>query len=120
MQGFDLDAIVQQLSVALIPLLFAITLHEVAHGWVAKRCGDPTALFAGRLTLNPLKHIDPVGTVLVPGRATGPLVGGCLSSLVALLGTPYAIETEGRVLLLEDVAPRRLGVVPLADALPTS
>ncbi|WP_428096671.1 site-2 protease family protein [Candidatus Rariloculus sp.] len=66
MQSFDLAGIVQLLSVVIIPLLFAITLHEVAHGWVAKRCGDPTALFAGRLTLNPIKHLDPVGTVLVP------------------------------------------------------
>ncbi|MDE2234355.1 MAG: site-2 protease family protein [Gammaproteobacteria bacterium] len=48
------------------PVLFAITLHEVAHGWVARRFGDPTAQMLGRLTLNPLKHIDPVGTILVP------------------------------------------------------
>jgi Zn-dependent protease len=54
------------LSVLLIPGIFAITLHEVAHGWVAKRLGDPTAYMLGRLTLNPLKHIDPVGTVIVP------------------------------------------------------
>jgi Zn-dependent protease len=44
----------------------AIVLHECAHGWVAHRLGDPTAKFLGRLTLNPLKHIDPIGTVLVP------------------------------------------------------
>ena len=66
MQIPDLAGIAQLLSVILIPLLFAITLHEVAHGWVAKRCGDPTALFAGRLTLNPVKHIDPLGTLIVP------------------------------------------------------
>ena len=66
MQSSDLAGIVQLLSVVIIPLLFAITLHEVAHGWVAKRCGDPTALFAGRLTLNPIKHLDPFGTVIVP------------------------------------------------------
>ena len=48
-------------------MLFAITVHEVAHGWVALRFGDSTAKMAGRLTLNPLKHVDPVGTVLVPG-----------------------------------------------------
>lgn len=66
MPGVDTGAALQLLAVALIPLLFGITLHEVAHGWVAKRCGDPTALFAGRLTLNPVKHIDPVGTILVP------------------------------------------------------
>ncbi len=49
------------------PVLLAITLHEVAHGWVARYLGDPTAASLGRLSLNPMKHIDPVGTVLVPG-----------------------------------------------------
>ena len=48
-------------------LLPAVILHEYAHGWVAYRCGDRTAKLAGRLTLNPLKHIDPVGTVILPG-----------------------------------------------------
>lgn len=57
---------VQLLAVAALPLLFAITVHEVAHGWVARRLGDPTALMMGRLTLNPIKHIDPIGTVAVP------------------------------------------------------
>lgn len=57
----------QFIAVALIPLLFAITVHEVAHGWVAKQLGDPTAQRLGRLTLNPLNHVDPMGTVLVPG-----------------------------------------------------
>jgi Zn-dependent protease len=58
--------LVQKLAVAVIPVLFAITLHEVAHGWVARRFGDRTAEMLGRLTINPLKHIDPLGTVLVP------------------------------------------------------
>lgn len=57
---------VQQLAVWALPVLFAITVHEVAHGWVARQFGDPTAMMLGRLTLNPLKHIDPIGTVLVP------------------------------------------------------
>lgn len=57
---------IQQLLIWIIPLLFAITLHEVAHGWVASMLGDPTAKMLGRLTINPLKHIDPIGTVLVP------------------------------------------------------
>jgi len=56
----------QLIAVAVIPILFAITVHEVAHGWVASKFGDLTAARLGRLTLNPLKHIDPVGTVLVP------------------------------------------------------
>jgi len=57
----------QLVSVLVVPVLFAIVVHEVAHGWVAKQLGDPTASRLGRLTLNPLKHIDPVGTILVPG-----------------------------------------------------
>lgn len=58
--------LVQTLAVWALPVLFAITLHEVAHGWVARALGDSTAAMMGRLTLNPLKHVDPVGTVLVP------------------------------------------------------
>jgi Zn-dependent protease len=60
-------SLIQYAAVAALPLLFAITLHEVAHGWMARRLGDRTAEMLGRLSLNPLKHIDPVGTVLVPG-----------------------------------------------------
>ncbi|MEK6550254.1 MAG: site-2 protease family protein [Pseudomonadota bacterium] len=56
----------QLISVLIIPVLFAIVVHEVAHGWVAKLLGDPTAHRLGRLTLNPFKHIDPVGTVAMP------------------------------------------------------
>jgi len=48
-----------------IPLLYSVILHELAHGWVADRMGDPTARFRGRLTLNPLKHLDPVGTLML-------------------------------------------------------
>lgn len=55
-----------RLAFVLPPLVLAVTVHEVAHGWVADRLGDPTARFAGRLTLNPIKHIDPIGTILVP------------------------------------------------------
>ncbi len=54
------------IAVAAIPVIFAIVLHEVAHGWVASKFGDNTARQMGRLTLNPLKHIDPIGTILVP------------------------------------------------------
>lgn len=58
--------LVQSIAVWAIPVLLAIILHEVAHGWVAFRLGDPTARDAGRLTLNPLPHIDPFGTIAVP------------------------------------------------------
>ncbi|HDJ24214.1 MAG: site-2 protease family protein [Candidatus Aminicenantes bacterium 4484_214] len=52
--------------ISLFVLLFAITVHEAAHGWTAARFGDPTAQLLGRVTLNPLPHIDPIGTVLLP------------------------------------------------------
>jgi Zn-dependent protease len=52
-------------ALAAIPLLFSIIIHEVAHGWVAYRMGDPTAKWSGRLTLNPLKHLDPIGTLML-------------------------------------------------------
>lgn len=58
--------LVQKIAIWTLPILFAITVHEVAHGWMAKRLGDPTASMMGRLTLNPFKHIDPIGTVVVP------------------------------------------------------
>jgi len=57
---------VQLLAVLALPVLFAITVHEAAHGWVANRLGDRTAYMLGRVTFNPLKHIDPIGTVAVP------------------------------------------------------
>ena len=60
-------SLVQKISAWLMPVLLAITVHETAHGWVARRFGDKTAEMQGRLTLNPFKHIDPVGTILVPG-----------------------------------------------------
>ena len=59
-------SIYQLLAIAILPTLFAIVVHEVAHGWIAHRLGDSTAYMMGRLTLNPLKHIDPIGTILVP------------------------------------------------------
>jgi Zn-dependent protease len=62
----DLESFLRIISVAAIPILLAITLHEVAHGRVAKRFGDRTAEAMGRLSFNPARHIDPIGTVLVP------------------------------------------------------
>lgn len=62
----DLASFLTIVSIAAVPILFAITLHEVAHGRVARHFGDRTAESLGRLSLNPLRHIDPIGTVLVP------------------------------------------------------
>ena len=53
-------------AIVVVPTLFAIVIHEIAHGWVAYRLGDKTAYLMGRLTLNPIKHIDPIGTIIVP------------------------------------------------------
>ena len=61
--NFDINTLIQQLAIQLPPLLFALTVHELAHGWVAFRLGDPTAKMAGRLTMNPLKHLDPLGVL---------------------------------------------------------
>ncbi len=62
----EFDSILYMASVWVLPVLIAITLHEAAHGFVAWRLGDDTAYEAGRVTFNPLRHIDPVGTVVVP------------------------------------------------------
>jgi Zn-dependent protease len=62
----DLPQLLYAVSYKLLPLLFAMVFHEYAHGWVAEKCGDSTAKMQGRLTLNPLAHIDPFGTIIVP------------------------------------------------------
>jgi Zn-dependent protease len=59
--------LVQRIVVWILPVVFAITVHEVAHGWIAKKYGDNTASVLGRLTLNPIKHIDLLGTIILPG-----------------------------------------------------
>jgi len=62
-----MDFSLETVALVAVPVVFAITLHEAAHGYVARLFGDQTAWMLGRVTLNPLKHIDPIGTVLVPG-----------------------------------------------------
>ena len=61
-----MNDLIQTIALYAIPVVFAITLHEAAHGYVARMFGDPTAEQAGRITLNPIRHVDPVGTILVP------------------------------------------------------
>lgn len=63
----DVVGLVQQVSVTALPLIFAITLHEAAHGYVAMAMGDDTAKRMGRISLNPVRHIDPFGTIILPG-----------------------------------------------------
>ncbi|KDC32539.1 peptidase, M50 family [Bordetella bronchiseptica F4563] len=73
-----MNEIIQLIAIYAIPVIFAITLHEAAHGYVARMFGDPTAYQAGRISLNPMRHIDPVGTLLVPAAIllASKLMGG--------------------------------------------
>ena len=61
-----MDFDIQKLAIYALPVIFAITLHEAAHGYVARHFGDSTAWLQGRVSLNPLRHVDPIGTILVP------------------------------------------------------
>ncbi|MDP5007636.1 MAG: site-2 protease family protein, partial [Glaciimonas sp.] len=61
-----MNNLIQTIAVIALPLLFAITLHEAAHAYAAKYFGDPTAYMQGRMSLNPVKHIDPMGTIVIP------------------------------------------------------
>jgi Zn-dependent protease len=72
----DLNQILPKIAVMGLPILTAITLHEVAHGWAARSCGDRTAEAQGRLSLNPINHVDPMGTIILPG-------------LLLLVGAPF-------------------------------
>ena len=74
-----MDNMIQALAIYALPVIFAITLHEAAHGYVARHFGDPTAWQLGRVSLNPIRHIDPVGTILVPGLILLFSGGGFLS-----------------------------------------
>ena len=78
-----IEETIRQISVWAIPVLLAIVFHEVAHGWVAFRLGDQTAARMGRLTLNPVSHIDPFGTVLLP-------------LLLIIVGAPFSLVMPGR------------------------
>ncbi len=66
MGGYDLPGLIHEATTWVLPVLFAITLHEAAHGFVAWRCGDNTAYMLGRVSFNPLRHVDPFGTVILP------------------------------------------------------
>lgn len=70
--------VIQTLAISALPVIFAITLHEAAHGYAARHFGDPTAWQLGRISLNPFRHIDPIGTVLVPALILLASSGGLL------------------------------------------
>jgi Zn-dependent protease len=73
-----MQALIQTIAIAALPVILAITLHEAAHGYAARHFGDPTAWQAGRITANPLKHVDLVGTILVPAIILLLSTGGIL------------------------------------------
>ena len=84
--------LIQNITVWVVPVLLAITLHEAAHAWVASRCGDPTAKALGRLSINPLRHVDPIGTLLVP------ILVGVLSQFQFIFGWAKPVPINWRLL----------------------
>lgn len=103
----DFNEILRKISIFAIPVLVAITLHEVAHGWMARLFGDRTAELLGRLSLNPLRHIDPLGTLLIPG-------------LLLLVGAPL-FGWAKNVPVVTSVLPRpRLALIMVALAGPAA
>jgi Zn-dependent protease len=124
-----MDSTITQLATLIVPLIIAIVFHEVAHGLVARRLGDPTALRMGRLTLNPLKHVDPVGTVILPAilaLAKAPIFGWAKPVPVNhnLLRNPrrdmvlVALAGPGMNLLLAAVATLGLVLVTMNEPQP--
>jgi Zn-dependent protease len=84
---------IQVIAVYALPVIFAITLHEAAHGWMAQRLGDPTAAQLGRISINPARHVDPVGTLLVPGLTLA--LGGAMGAF-ALFGWAKPVPVDAR------------------------
>lgn len=103
----DLTEFLRKISIYAIPGLLAITLHEVAHGWTARYFGDRTAELLGRLSLNPLRHIDPVGTVLVP-------------SILLAMGVPMLGWAKPVPVATQALRNPRLATVVVALAGPTA
>lgn len=90
----SIETVIYTIAVWAIPVLFAITLHEVAHGWTANLLGDSTAKMLGRLSLNPIKHIDPVGTILVPAVLVGMAALAGVSPFVFGWAKPVPVNTR--------------------------
>lgn len=102
----DFIALIISASTWVVPVLFAVTLHEAAHGFAAKLFGDDTAQRLGRLSLNPIRHIDPVGTILIPG-------------LLLITGAPFLFGYAKPVpVAFHRLHPQRLGVIGVAIAGP--
>ena len=108
MSGVSLEEFLYQLSVWALPLLLAVGCHEAAHGWAAWKLGDDTARRLGRVTLNPVRHIDPFGTLLLPG-------------LLLLSGAPFLIGYAKPVpVAFGRLRPVRLGMALVAVAGPAA
>ncbi len=108
MSGVSLEEFLYQLSVWALPLLLAVGCHEAAHGWAASKLGDDTAQRLGRVTLNPVRHIDPFGTLLLPG-------------VLLLSGAPFLIGYAKPVpVAFSRLRPVRLGMALVAAAGPAA
>ena len=95
------------IAIFVVPAVLAVTVHEIAHGWVALQLGDPTAAAAGRLSFNPLRHVDPVGTVLVP--LTLYVLGDLLFGTRLFFGWARPVPVDWRML-----RPQRPGIAAVA------
>ena len=104
-----MSGIIYDISIWLIPVILAITLHEASHGFVALRFGDDTALQAGRVTFNPIRHIDPFGTIILP-----------IMLLIASSGTMAFGAAKPVPVNFGRLRPWRLGVISVAFAGPGS
>ncbi len=108
MSGVTLEEFVYQLSIWALPVLVAVGCHEAAHGWAASKLGDDTAERLGRVTLNPVRHIDPFGTLLLPG-------------LLLMTGAPFLFGYARPVpVAFHRLRPARLGMVLVAAAGPAA
>jgi len=106
--GVTLEEFAYQLSIWALPVLFAVGCHEAAHGWAASKLGDDTAQRLGRVTLNPLRHIDPMGTMLLP-------------VLLLVLGSPFLFGYARPVpVAFRRLRPARLGMILVAAAGPAA
>lgn len=102
-----MNEIILQAAILIIPLIIAIVFHEVAHGYTAKLLGDPTAAELGRLSLNPIRHVDPVGTILFPGA-------------LALMGLPVLGWAKPVPVVQQRLRNPRYGMMAVAAAGPGS
>lgn len=128
MDSFPIDALMYTISIWALPVLLAVTLHEAAHGWVAMKLGDPTAQILGRVTFNPLKHIDIWGTIVIPAGmlllSGGQMLFGFAKPVpvnFSKLGQPkrdmvlVALAGPGINLIMAVVAAAGLHVLPYLD-----